>query len=283
MALCSRDEFHIRKALRTDFAHIDIMAQTVDVRRYVREEIEERIQRTALMLRSPALKEDIINTLISKAGGITGRFVVYLSPLAFCHSLQCIRYLERHGYSLGDVDDDGFPALHGLLSTIRLRRFNLQADLLGEHGLDRTCVNLERPSVAEVDAIIRRIPRFLRALGADRVLGMFPSEPQTGFSALCMAGRLGDVPACRALVSIGANIDFEAHPDGNPLDLGIIFNRLEVVEYLVRAGASIVYYSTREGRYKSAFGSVHWYPKTYQEIYRWMLVERYTEQRRICS
>jgi hypothetical protein len=46
------------------------MAQTVDVRRYVREEIEERIQRTTLMLRSPALKEDIINTLISKAGGM---------------------------------------------------------------------------------------------------------------------------------------------------------------------------------------------------------------------
>jgi ankyrin repeat protein len=72
-----------------------------------------------------------------------------------------------------------------------------------------------------------------------------------------MAARLGDVPACRALVSIGANIDSEGHPDGNPLDLGIIFNRLEVVEYLVRAGASIVYYSTHEGRYKSAFGRVH--------------------------
>ncbi|KAL3449947.1 hypothetical protein BJX65DRAFT_305409 [Aspergillus insuetus] len=70
IAFCSRDEFHIRKALQADFGHINIVAKTVDVRRHVREEIAERIQQTTLMIRSPALKEDIINTLINKAGGM---------------------------------------------------------------------------------------------------------------------------------------------------------------------------------------------------------------------
>lgn len=70
MALLSRDEIHIREALLGGFDHIDIAAQGSDVRRYVREELEDRINRRQLRLRSQGLKEDMINTLIDKAGGM---------------------------------------------------------------------------------------------------------------------------------------------------------------------------------------------------------------------
>lgn len=70
MALLSRDEMHIREALGDMFEHIDIAARGSDVRRYVREELEDRIKRRQLRLRSQELKEDMINTLIGKAGGM---------------------------------------------------------------------------------------------------------------------------------------------------------------------------------------------------------------------
>jgi hypothetical protein len=41
--------------------------------------------------------------------------------------------------------------------------------------------------------------------------------------------------------------------------------------------------SKREARYKSTFAPVRWYPRRYRRIYRWILVERYSEQRKICS
>ncbi|KAL3483077.1 ankyrin repeat-containing domain protein [Aspergillus germanicus] len=205
------------------------------------------------------------------------------SPLSCCVSWECVRYLEGQGYGLGDVDTYGGCPLYFLMSVNAMQGFILQADLLRKHGLDQTRVNLEHMDDKTLAAILQYIPRLLRAFGKDRVLAMFPSEPRDGYSALCLAARCGDLECCRALVSMGTSLDFEGHDNGTALEVAIRCRQFGMVKYLVRAGASIIYYSKRDGQYKSAFAPVHWYPRRYQTIYRWILVDRYTEQRKICS
>lgn len=111
----------------------------------------------------------------------------------------------------------------------------------------------------------------------ETTLAMFPSRPNIGTSALCSAAEYGNLNCCRELVSIGTDIGFEGYSHGSALEVAIWCRKLEVVKYLVRAGAGVVYYSRQESCWKSAFAQAHRRPS----IYRWLLVDRYTEQRRI--
>lgn len=71
LALLSRDEVDIRDVFAPPFsAHIEIAAHVEDVEQYVRSEIEKRTQEKRLRIRGPALKEDIVRTLVGKANGM---------------------------------------------------------------------------------------------------------------------------------------------------------------------------------------------------------------------
>ncbi|KAL3456779.1 ankyrin repeat-containing domain protein [Aspergillus heterothallicus] len=210
------------------------------------------------------------------------KFVGCRSPLAFCRSLKCVRWLEGHGFDLGRIDERGCAPLHCLLCDKEMRISILQTGLLGQHGLDRTRVNLEEPADWVIKPIFKNMQRLVRRVRRECALAIFSSEPDSGFSALCVAAEYGYLDCCRALVSLGVNLDFEGHMDGSALEVAIRYRRLAIVKYLIDSGASMVYYSRREGRYKSAFSVIHWYPQSYSEIYRWILVDRYTERRSIC-
>ncbi|KAH7361209.1 hypothetical protein BKA66DRAFT_536672 [Pyrenochaeta sp. MPI-SDFR-AT-0127] len=72
LALLSREEQAIRSVFDADgtYDHVEITAHTEDVERYVRSEIEERIQKRRLRIRNPELKLLIIRELVSRAGGM---------------------------------------------------------------------------------------------------------------------------------------------------------------------------------------------------------------------
>ncbi|KAL5339392.1 ankyrin repeat-containing domain protein [Aspergillus crustosus] len=60
-----------------------------------------------------------------------------------------------------------------------------------------------------------------------------------------------------------------------PLDCG----ELDIVKYIVRAGAKLAYFNNKQSRYVNIFH----YTAQYPAMYRWFLVERYTEQRKVCT
>jgi hypothetical protein len=71
MALLSRDEIEIREELGSPVcAYIEIAAHTKDIEHYVRSEIEERILKKKLRVKSVKLKEEIVFQLVSRAQGM---------------------------------------------------------------------------------------------------------------------------------------------------------------------------------------------------------------------
>ena len=72
LCLLSRDEHDIRAELDSImFDHIEIAAHTEDIEHYVRTEIEDRRKRNKLRLKSDALKDEIVDQLVSRANGMS--------------------------------------------------------------------------------------------------------------------------------------------------------------------------------------------------------------------
>jgi hypothetical protein len=80
MSACflSRDVPDIFEVLQTPFcSHIEIAAHTKDVDHYVRTEVEERLAKKQLRLKSNELKEEIITQLVSRASGMSVWLIAY--------------------------------------------------------------------------------------------------------------------------------------------------------------------------------------------------------------
>jgi uncharacterized protein (UPF0261 family) len=74
LALLSRDEVDIRDVFGPPFSvHIEVAAHVEDVDQYVRTEIEKRMEEKRIRIRDPALKKDIVRTLVEKASGMLVR------------------------------------------------------------------------------------------------------------------------------------------------------------------------------------------------------------------
>ncbi|KAH7130033.1 hypothetical protein B0J11DRAFT_482274, partial [Dendryphion nanum] len=71
LAIFSRDEVDIREEFEPPMCeHIEIAAHTKDVEHYVRTEIETRVEKKQLRLKSADLKDEIIKQLTSRANGM---------------------------------------------------------------------------------------------------------------------------------------------------------------------------------------------------------------------
>ncbi|KAF5009576.1 hypothetical protein FDECE_4234 [Fusarium decemcellulare] len=84
MALFSRDHFNIRIRLDEDFEVIPIVAHTEDIQLYVGAELEKRIQTRQLRLNDMSIKEEIMEALVSRAGGMFRWAVCQLDYLCNC-------------------------------------------------------------------------------------------------------------------------------------------------------------------------------------------------------
>ena len=70
MALFSRPEIDIRECLQEAFEHIEITANSNDVRLYVLAEMEKRVQNQRLRISNMELKDEIMNKLVDGAKGM---------------------------------------------------------------------------------------------------------------------------------------------------------------------------------------------------------------------
>ncbi|KAL4797736.1 hypothetical protein BDV19DRAFT_387163 [Aspergillus venezuelensis] len=175
----------------------------------------------------------------------------YISPLGFCYSEKVLKYLLSECSGFGD-DKRGI-CLYSLLGRPGTQHFLLETDTVKDHKLGTERIRFELLQREDQHGIVAFIPHLLQALGPARLLAMFPSRLPTGDSALCLAPSWGDLNFCRALLSAGADIEFDGHGIGSPLAVAIAYGHLEVVKYLIRAGAKMVYLHQQSSSWKSAF------------------------------
>lgn len=114
-----------------------------------------------------------------------------------------------------------------------------------------------------------------RRLGLKRLRELANLEPSNSWSPLCMLAATGSILAVTNILQLGADYDFEGSPYGSALMVACSSGRLESVKILVRHGTTISYMGADGPR--SAFAMA----RDYNAILAWLLVGRFTEQRKI--
>lgn len=116
--------------------------------------------------------------------------------------------------------------------------------------------------------------QYRRRLAAGDFVRIANLQPARGWSPLCIAARSCELELMRNCLCLGAEVDFEGSPHGSALVLACACGFLGAVRLLVQAGARLSYQGQNGHR------SVFTFCRS-KEVRRWLLVERFTEQRRI--
>ncbi|KAH7149879.1 hypothetical protein B0J13DRAFT_605634 [Dactylonectria estremocensis] len=96
MALFSRDHFDIRIQLEETFKHVQISAHADDIRLYVGEALERRIQTNRLQISSIEVRDEIMETLVREAKGMFRWVVCQLDYLSDCsHDQERLEALKK--------------------------------------------------------------------------------------------------------------------------------------------------------------------------------------------
>ncbi|KAK8137409.1 hypothetical protein PG984_002902 [Apiospora sp. TS-2023a] len=120
----------------------------------------------------------------------------------------------------------------------------------------------------------RLYQRKLRHLDLLRIANL---QPSTCWSPLCLMTLETDIKAMGRILDLGAVIDHEGSPEGSALILACTAGALSPTRFLVRRGASLCY-STPDGHRRSALAAA----EASSSITKWLLVERFIEQPKIC-
>ncbi|KAK2609594.1 hypothetical protein N8I77_003090 [Diaporthe amygdali] len=118
---------------------------------------------------------------------------------------------------------------------------------------------------------------YLRRLGLERLRALANLEPTYSWSPLCMSASIGLTLAVINIIQLGADVDFEGSPYGSALMAACSSGHLESVKILVRHGAAISYLGADGIR-----SAVH-YAKEHKAIMAWLLVKRFTDQKKLSS
>lgn len=116
---------------------------------------------------------------------------------------------------------------------------------------------------------------YLRRLGTERLRALANLEPIDSWSPLCILASIGQTLTMNNILKLGADVDFEGSPSGSALMVACSSGRLEPVKILVRQGAAISYLG------KSGTRSAVNAARNHKTILAWLLVDRFTEQRKL--
>jgi len=123
------------------------------------------------------------------------------------------------------------------------------------------------------------IKRLIKRIPMDSIMREINRRPDNGKhdSPLVQAAKFVKLEALALLISTGADLDFQGGTDGWPaLYYACKWGRLRCVSYLLRAGAKE--FMNRGDVVCTAVQAASSFPN----IVRWLLVERYTEQPKVC-
>ena len=250
-----------------------------------------------------------IATLLIKAGGsVNHRDTTNYTPLMHAAqngNLPMVELLHRMGADLSAADTEGGTALdcaanvdgeavvfaylashcvlykrdiYGVSPVERaLRVPHLRSLIFNSDMLHADCENLEQLlpySVTNINSSF--VNKFCRALPTPVARRLVNLTPKLWLAPLCQAAAANDYASAEILLRHGAEIDLEGSPEGSPLMIACSFGRLDMVKFLVRAGAKLEY-TNETGDYKNAFVSAQ--PHTH--IIEWFLLGRFQEQSRL--
>ncbi|RDW87034.1 uncharacterized protein DSM5745_03676 [Aspergillus mulundensis] len=197
-----------------------------------------------------------------------------VSPWNLVMSSEALALLLNNNLPLPSNLQDKQTAFAAALLKPELQNYILHSNLIAELGVDQ----YEMPEHFHSYAI-PYIPRMLRVLGKRTMRTMFPTERLNRDSLLCVASAQGLLKPCQALLLMDAELDFEGHQLGSALMVACAGGQMDAVKFLVRAGAKTRYFSTRDNQWKSSLSCAEFYPL----IQRWLLVDRYLDQRKLTS
>jgi hypothetical protein len=120
--------------------------------------------------------------------------------------------------------------------------------------------------------IFRRLPKDYIAKEID-----LNTNRNAKGSPLNQVARCDRIDVMKLLIRYGANLEVEVENQGTPLIAACLLGRLLAVRYLVRAGANL--FGTKDGKLCSALQAA----KEFPSVVEWLLVHRYTEQRKIST
>lgn len=190
-------------------------------------------------------------------------------------------FLLDSGVDLHHENVYGLSAAHHILANkskihlrLALQRYPMLLHPSRIHWLEPKVWNgLGRSSA--VMSVVWSLHLLHRYFGAEQITGAVNTVGPGGYSFLWLAASLGSLDEIRLLLSMGSNMEHEAGEQGTPLFAACAYRRLEAVKLLVRHGANLQYES-REYR-RSAVAAAQRFP----EILSWLLVGRFTDQRRL--
>lgn len=195
--------------------------------------------------------------------------------------LYILNFLLDSGVDLHQENVYGISAAHHVLANksqvhlrLALQRYPMLLHPLRIQWLDPKMWNGLGGSSA-VMSVVRSLHLLHRYLGAGQITGAVNRVDPGGYSFLWLAASLGSLDEIRLLLSMNSNMEHEAGEEGTPLVAACAYRRLEAVKVLVRHGARLQYESCGNGR--SAVAAAQHYP----EILSWLLVGRFTDQRRL--
>ncbi|KAI0599190.1 ankyrin [Biscogniauxia sp. FL1348] len=162
----------------------------------------------------------------------------------------------------------GHSAIHEIMYDERFQSLVLNGDIK---------YNKVTPFKAYKIPLLASVLRKLsRKIHCDELRRIGDFEPQgITWSPLCMAAT-GDMSnALESLLTLGADMEFEGCPEGTALMSACRTGTLYAVKFLVRRGAALSYHGPNG--FRTAFDEF----KTPKRILHWLLVTRFTDQKKL--
>ncbi|WQF85414.1 Putative fungal domain of STAND protein [Colletotrichum destructivum] len=116
---------------------------------------------------------------------------------------------------------------------------------------------------------------FQRKYKQQALCNFLNMAPHNAWSPLCRSASLGRTVVMENLIIMGADIDAEGCSLGSALIVACITGRKESAVYLVRRGAALSYWGP------NGFRSAHDAAKRNPSVLNWLLVGRFTDQRKL--
>lgn len=233
---------------------------------------------TTVMLASIRGKTELVGLLADAGADLSAASFsswTCLHYAAYYGRLELFVWLVNRGVQLHTKDSDGWSAI--LHSSFR----EVFSSFILNFG--SAIEEIETTTYTDPGYLINLGPAwlkqhfkiYLRRLGSERLRALAKLQPIDGWSPLCMTASIGQTLALTNILKLSANVDFEGCPCGSALMAACSAGRLKSVQILVRHGAAISY------RGAHGFRSAVYAARDHKAILAWLLVHRFTEQRKL--
>ncbi|KXH54577.1 ankyrin repeat protein [Colletotrichum nymphaeae SA-01] len=184
--------------------------------------------------------------------------------------------LTRMGVNPCEVNMFGCSALHLIMHNKCMTAFLLNGDvqIQDERPIPWSTLVLT-PDAVNAVCLTTAFRLYRRKIPTERFRTLLNLEAVGTCNPLCLAASRGQIQAMENILSMGSLIDFEGCPEGSALMAASSAGILESVIYLVRHGASISFQGHTD------FRSAVKIAATSPRVLRWLLVDRFTDQKKL--